>query len=162
MPRDIKNLPADLEKLVEQARADAAVEIHWSLQEKGPWWTGSFTKNWEISLTKVPPTKDRESNEVFPNRTNRQPPKKGKALRVGLARAIYVGNAVKYAAFPINRALINDGDEKVSYFQHGLKHTLTPEDPPGNYNWFHIYMKTDRLQKDINHSFTKKGFKTII
>ena len=55
MPRKktLNSLANDIENAVRQARTETAKEIVHTLQDKGPWWTGSFAKSWVVSTAPV-------------------------------------------------------------------------------------------------------------
>ena len=166
--RDIKNLPADLKILVEKAVSTSASEVAFTLQHVGPWWTGSFGENWEISTSQVLPTKRRVSTGILggkPKRTERTPKYKQFSSKP-LGTPIFIGNSISYAGFVINRPGATKRDEKgrpVTYRGHlhgEIPHTSTVEMPfSAKYNWFNIYLKHPTfMQKDFDKGFTKSGF----
>ena len=68
-------MPTDLRKLILKGRKQLAKDIVHSLTENGPWWTGTFGKNWVVSKTPVKPTRKRSPQTAFndvPNPTGRE------------------------------------------------------------------------------------------
>ena len=91
MPRrkPLIELTKDIEKKLIKGRKQAAKNIVNSLTEKGPWWTGTFGKNWIVSKNPVKPTRKREQQVPYfmiPFRTGRQaigPPKRRLTAKPG-------------------------------------------------------------------------------
>ena len=54
--KDLKHLPGDLAALIVKGRAEAASEIHYSLQNRSPWFTGIFNTAWQIKGAPVIPS----------------------------------------------------------------------------------------------------------
>lgn len=164
MPRDIKHLTKDLEVHLQDAVAETAANISYTLQHVGPWWTGSFGENWEISTTRVKPTKPRTGGIESP--TTRLPMRKATAPRP-LGTPMFIGNSIFYAGFVINRPGATRPDEmgrQVTYQGHlhgDIPHNSTVEMPfSAKYNWFNIYLKHPTyMQDDFNAGFMMAGFK---
>tara|TARA_R100001463_G_scaffold42930_1_gene89783 strand:+ start:832 stop:1383 length:552 start_codon:yes stop_codon:yes gene_type:complete len=167
--RDIKNLPTDLKGLIEKAVSESASEVAFTLQHVGPWWTGSFGENWKISTTQVEPTKGRTGQGLgtggIPKREERVPKYKSFSPKP-LGTSIFIGNAISYAGFVINRpgaTMRDEAGRPVTYKGHlhgKMPHTSTAEVPfSAKYNWFNIYLKHPTfMQKDFDKGFTKSGF----
>tara|TARA_R100001082_G_scaffold16413_1_gene8296 strand:+ start:1496 stop:1987 length:492 start_codon:yes stop_codon:yes gene_type:complete len=158
--KDIKYLTKDLEKLVEDAVAESAVEIRYGLQHKGPWWTGSFGKNWAISPTPVEPTLPRDLDVDVP--ATRVPTRAGK-ITVPFGSPVYIGNKVEYAGFAVNNPsskLPNEEGELVTYAQHlQTKKSTVSDDIPNKPRWWPIYLKHKSfLPADMDKGFSKAGF----
>ena len=160
--KDLKHLPNDLAGLIVKGRAEAASEIHYSLQNRSPWFTGTFNTAWQIKGAPVLPTVPRKDidNPVF---TSRKAPKREKPIYTSLVKSVYVGNKADYAGFVINKEkspyepnqvyaeLFNQRRADGSRF----KTTPRPNDP----NWYFIYLGGNFLEKDINKGFQMAGFK---
>ena len=160
--KDLKHLPNDLAALIVKGRAEAASEIHYSLQNRSPWFTGTFNTAWQIKGAPVLPTVPRKDidNPVF---TTRKAPKREKPIYTSLVKSVYVGNKADYAGFVINKEkspyepnqmyaeLFNQRRADGSRF----KTTPRPNDP----NWYFIYLGGNFLEKDTNKGFQMAGFK---
>ena len=160
--KDLKELPNDLAGLIVKGRAEAASEIHYSLQNRSPWFTGTFNTAWQIKGAPVLPTVPRKDidNPVF---TSRKAPKREKPIYTSLVKSVYVGNKADYAGFVINKEkspyepnqmyaeLFNQRRADGSRF----KTTPRPNDP----NWYFIYLGGNFLEKDMNKGFQMVGFK---
>tara|TARA_Y100001938_G_scaffold22085_1_gene28519 strand:- start:72 stop:716 length:645 start_codon:yes stop_codon:yes gene_type:complete len=177
MPRKktLNSLARDIEKSVEQARTEASKEIIHTLQQKGPWWTGSFAKSWVVSSAPVvgdelkrdpnPPYWDAEAiKEARRPRTSRRP----KFPVVNINQTLYVGNASSYALFATGywgekihhfQTMMDIKGKKVTYAQHGKRvQALTPKIEPKP-SWYRIYLNdTQYLMRDINRAFRSKNF----
>tara|TARA_Y100000114_G_scaffold137358_1_gene139612 strand:- start:5213 stop:5749 length:537 start_codon:yes stop_codon:yes gene_type:complete len=165
MPRikDIKHLTGDLAYMIIKGKGEAASEIHYSLQNRSPWFTGTFNTAWEVKTgSPVAPTIPRKDidNPIF---TTRKAPKRQKPIYTSLVKSIYVGNKADYAAFVINQ-------EKSPYEPNqmyeelfnqrradGSRFKTTPR--PNSPNWYFIYLGGNFLEKDINKGFQTVGFK---
>ena len=114
MVKDIRHLPRDLRKLVTEARAEAAAEIHESLQNRSPYWTGTFAESWVVSLTEVQATKprigepnedgdmegfDRPASSIFREISQNVNQK----VYGPLKSPVFIGNETDYAAFVKNK-----------------------------------------------------------
>ncbi len=113
MVKDIRHLPRDLRKLVTEARAEAAAEIHESLQNRSPYWTGTFAESWVVSPTEVQATKPRMGDldkdgardklDRPPSFIFRQISQESKRVYQALTSPVFIGNQTDYAAFVINK-----------------------------------------------------------
>lgn len=162
MPKAFKkNFTKDLGKAITKARKEVARTITHSLIEEGPWWTGSFGKNWVVSKTPVQPTKKRNPDPPFPfipKRTTRFT-RRIQVPNVALGQDLFVGNRVKYAGFAINapgQTLPNRTGAQVTYKEH-YEESAFPTATAGN--WYVIYTKGGFINKDIARAFRKVGFK---
>ena len=162
MPRDIKkHFTKDLGKAITKGRKEVARTITHALIEEGPWWTGSFGKNWIVSKTPVQPTKKRNPDPPFsiiPRRTERFT-RKIRVPNVTLGQDLFVGNRIKYAGFAINapgQTLPNRTGAQVTYKEH-YEEVNFPTATAGN--WYVIYTKGGFINKDISRAFKKVGFK---
>ncbi len=161
--RDIKHLPEDLKNVIADAVAESAVEIRYGLQHKGPWWTGSFGKNWAISPTPVEPTLPRDLDVDVP--ATRVPTRAGK-ITVPFGSPVYIGNKVEYAGFAVNNPsskLPNEEGELVTYAQHiqgpPAKKSTVSDAISNKPRWWPIYLKHESfLPSDIDRGFSKAGF----
>lgn len=163
MARGIGWLAKDLKREIEKARADAGPVIIKSLVEDGPWWTGTFGRNWELSDQPLKPTKPREGDwrgENMP--TSRNVPNPA-ALKLPLNSPLYIGNTVEYAGFAVNNPqALREG---VTYEEHGKNFDLTSKDM--NPDWFEVYTahgENAELLRDITKAFVVlgKGFKPAV
>ena len=162
MPKAFKkNFTKDLGKAITKARKEVARTITHSLIEEGPWWTGSFGKNWVVSKTPVQPTKKRNPDPPFsiiPRRTERFT-RRIQVPNVTLGQDLFVGNRIKYAGFAINapgQTLPNKTGAQVTYKEH-YEEVKFPTATAGN--WYVIYTKGGFINKDIARAFRKVGFK---
>tara|TARA_R100000278_G_scaffold6338_2_gene9021 strand:+ start:704 stop:1177 length:474 start_codon:yes stop_codon:yes gene_type:complete len=157
MPKAFKkNFTKDLGKAITKARKEVARTITHSLIEEGPWWTGSFGKNWVVSKTPVQPTKRRDP--PFSQRTARFT-RRIQVPNVALGQDLFVGNRVKYAGFAVNapgQTLPNKMGIQVTYKEH-YEEVKFPTATAGN--WYVIYTKGGLINKDIAKAFKKVGFK---
>ena len=171
MARDIKYLAKDIELDFSVAIAHAASEIAYTLQETGPWWTGSFGKSWKISSSPVQPSKPRvpKTNfDVIPEQRPRQPkPVPPTIFNVG--RSTYIGNEAEHAGFSINQRGATRPNKEgfpVTYWEHivvdGYKSTVPDFVAPSNEgkpSWFYIYLKHKYfLTSDLHKGFAPFGF----
>ena len=166
MVKDIRQLPNDIRKLVVEARAEAAAEIHESLQNRSPYWTGTFAESWIVSPTEVQATKprigernseemmdgfDRPASSIF-----RQISQQGSAkVSEPLTSPVFIGNETDYAAFVINKA--KHPDDRTMYkdlFDEGANTTPRPNVP----NWYDVYTQSKEIFKDMDKGFKVKGF----
>ena len=73
--KDLKHLPNDLAGLIVKGRAEAASEIHYSLQNRSPWFSGTFNTAWEVKAgSPVAPTIPRKDNNIDAQKTSRKAP----------------------------------------------------------------------------------------
>ena len=166
MVKDIRHLPRDLRKLVTEARAEAAAEIHESLQNRSPYWTGTFAESWVVSSTEVQATeprleeRDQDGNMKGHNRPAssifRQISQKiNQKVYAPLTGPVFIGNKTNYAAFVINKAKLPE--DKTMYkdlFDMGANTTPRPNVP----NWYDVYTQSKEIFKDMDKGFKVKGF----
>lgn len=155
MARGIGWLAKDLKREIEKARAEAGPKIVVALKEQGPWWTGTFGRNWELSSQPLKPTKEREGGIDDRTARNTSPPA---ALKLPLNSPLYIGNTVEYAGFAINNPLAKKGG--VTYEEHGQKFKLTARGQ--NPDWFKVYTETNEILGDITDVFVAAGFKRAV
>ena len=159
--KDLKHLPNDLAGLIVKGRAEAASEIPYSLQNRSPWFTGTFNTAWQIKGAPVLPTVPRKDidNPVF---TSRKAPKREKPIYTSLVKSVYVGNKADYAGFVINKekSPYEPNQMYAELFNQrkadGSRFKTTPR--PNNPNWYFIYLGGNFLEKDMNKGFQKAGF----
>jgi hypothetical protein len=160
--KDLKHLPNDLAGLIVKGRAEAASEIHYSLQNRSPWFTGTFNTAWQIKGAPVIPSIPRKDidNPVF---TSRKAPKREKPIYTSLVKSVYVGNKADYAGFVINKekSPYEPNQMYAELFNQtkadGSRFKTTPK--PNNPNWYFIYLGGNFLEKDMNKGFQIVGFK---
>ena len=160
--KDLKHLPGDLAALIVKGRAEAASEIHYSLQNRSPWFTGIFNTARQIKGAPVIPSIPRKDNNIDPQKTNRKAPVRQKPIYTSLVKMLYIGNKAEYAGFVIN-AMVSpyDGNMYEDLFKKtrkdGKKFKTTPK--PNDPNWYYVYLQNNFLEKDINKGFQMAGFK---
>ena len=165
MVKDIRHLPRDLRKLVTEARAEAAAEIHESLQNRSPYWTGTFAESWVVSPTEVQATKPRMGDldkdgardklDRPPSFIFRQISQESKRVYQALTSPVFIGNETDYAAFVINKKKHpRDGSMYKDLFDMGANTTPRPNVP----NWYDVYTQSREIFKDIDKGFKVKGF----
>ena len=165
MVKDIRHLPRDIRKLVTEARAEAAAEIHESLQNRSPYWTGTFAESWVVSPTEVQATKPRmgelnedgarDSLERPPSLIFRQISQESKRVYQALTSPVFIGNQADYAAFVINKKKHpEDGTMYKDLFDMGANTTPRPNVP----NWYDVYTQSKEIFKDIDKGIKVKGF----
>jgi len=160
--KDLKHLPNDLAALIVKGRAEAASEIHFSLQHRSPWFTGTFNTAWQIKGAPVVPTIPRKDIDN-PTFTSRKAPKREKPIYTSLVKSLYVGNKADYAGFVINKekSPYEPNQRYEELFNQrkadGSRFKTTPR--PNNPNWYFIYLGGNFLEKDINKGFQMVGFK---
>ena len=153
--KDLKHLPNDLAGLIVKARAEAASEIHFSLQNRSPWFTGTFNTAWQVKGAPVVPTIPRKDNNIDAQKTSRKAPKRQKPIYTSLVKMLYIGNKAEYAGFVIN-AMVSPYDGRM-YSDLFPKAKTTPK--PNVPNWYYVYLGNNFLEKDINKGFQMVGFK---
>lgn len=145
MAKPITELTKDIRKLIEDGRAAAGPEIVFSLQDKGPWWTGNFGELWRLSSKPVKPNVSSRPDWTAPDmptaRTFSIPP----VLRVSIDSPLYIGNAADYAGYAVNNPqakLVDrvDGVPK-TYGQTRPPQRSTAKPGP---RWYKIYTETSR------------------
>ncbi len=153
MPRDIKHLTKDIEKMVLQGKAKAASKIQFSLQYRSPYWTGTFNAAWKVQKGKpVDPIKPRKENQGY--RSGVRAPKAGPIIKTSLTEALYVGNETEYAGYVINRMRSTDPYDPIQFYEElfelGADTSPIPNDP----EWYYYYIATEELEQDIDQAFT--------
>ena len=155
-------MPTDLRKLILKGRKQLAKDIVHSLTENGPWWTGTFGKNWVVSKTPVKPTRKRNPDTPYfmiPARTERVF-KNARVPTAKMGQDLYVGNRAKYAGFAINapgQTLPDRTGKQVTYGEHYNNPKITPT--AKGPNWYNVYTLGGLINKDIDKAFKKVGFK---
>ena len=156
MAKPITELTNDIRKLIEDGRAVAGPEIVFSLQMKGPWWTGNFGELWELSPTPVKPVVSNQrdwENENMPSARNLQ---KRPALRIPINSPLYIGNLADYAGYAVNNPQAKLPDSE------GVPNTYGQTRPPqrstaeAGPRWYKIYTETNRdagLFLDLDKAF---------
>ena len=101
MRKDIKELTKDIEDAILMGKSIAASEIHFTLQHRSPFWTGTFNRSWKVQKgSPVAAIKPREGDPE--TESSGKVPKKGELIPTKLGEDLYIGNQVNYAAFVIN------------------------------------------------------------
>ena len=101
MRKDIKQLTKDIEDAILMGKSIAASEIHFTLQHRSPFWTGTFNRSWKVQKgSPVAAVKPREGDPE--EQASGKLPTKGELIPTELNEDLYIGNQVKYAAFVIN------------------------------------------------------------
>ena len=153
--KNLKHLPNDLAGLIVKGRAEAASEIHYSLQNRSPLFTGTFNTAWQIKGAPVLPTVPRKDIDN-PTFTSRKAPKRQKPVYTSLVKMLYIGNKAEYAGFVIN-AMVSPYDGKMYEDLFAEKRKTTPK--PNVPFWYYVYLQNNFLEKDINKGFQMVGFK---
>ena len=153
--KDLKHLPNDLAGLIVKGRAEAASEIHYSLQNRSPWFSGTFNTAWEVKGAPVIPTVPRRDLDGA-QKPGRKAPVRQKPIYTSLVKMLYIGNKAEYAGFVIN-AMVSpyDGNMYEDLFAQKRKTTPKPNTP----FWYYVYLQNNFLEKDINKGFQMVGFK---
>ena len=154
--KDLKHLPNDLAALIVKGRAEAASEIHFSLQNRSPWFTGTFNTAWQVKGAPVIPSIPRKDNNIDAQKTSRKAPKRQKPIYTSLVKMLYIGNKAEYAGFVIN-AMVSPYDGKMYEDLFAEKRKTTPK--PNVPFWYYVYLQNNFLEKDINNGFKIVGFK---
>ena len=101
MRKDIKDLPKAIEDAILIGKSIAASEIHFTLQHRSPFWTGTFNRSWKVQKgNPVAAVKPREGDPE--TESSGKVPAKGELIPTQLNEDLYIGNQVNYAAFVIN------------------------------------------------------------
>lgn len=166
MRKDIKHLTKDIEDAILMGKSIAASEIHFTLQHRSPFWSGTFNRSWKVQkgspVAAVKPRADNDdtdedsvgSREVRSFTGNKQP-KKGELIPTELNEDLYVGNEVDYAAFVINeKRHPDDGTMYEDLFKEKKNTTPVPNSP----DWYDVYLKTS-LIPDLDEGFSQFGLK---
>ena len=168
MPRvkNLKHLPGDLAVLLVKAKGEAAAKIHNSLQDRSPWFTGTFSTSWQIKGAPITASKPRRGNvddkSFFRKRRARRVPTKSPVILTSLSKSLYIGNEAEYAGFVINRmeSPYEPGQMYEDLFKakgNRKKARTTPK--PNVPNWYQVYLLNDFLTADIDKGFKSVGFK---
>ena len=176
MPRRklLTSLANDIEKAVQQARTEAAKEIVVNLQDKGPWWTGTFAKSWVVSNYPVEGGLiDREpdpawwDDEAIANARRPRRKQRPDFPVVNINQTLYIGNASKYGLFATgywgekihhHQSMMDTSGKRVTYAQHGDTRKLTANIFP-QASWYRIYLNNPQyLMRDMNRAFRSKKF----
>ena len=152
MVRDIKHLIPDLEDAILIGKSIAASEIHFTLQHRSPFWTGTFNRAWKVQKgSPVAAIKPREGDTE--TESSGKVPKKGELIPTTLGEDLYIGNEVDYAAFVINEKRHKEDGTKYEDLFPDSKTTPTPNQP----DWYDVYLKT-ALEGDLDEGFSQVGF----
>ena len=148
MVKDIRHLPRDLRKLVTEARAEAAAEIHESLQNRSPYWTGTFAESWVVSSTEVQATEPRlEERDQDGNMKGHNRP--ASSIFRQISQKI---NQKVYA--PLTGPVFIGKTMYKDLFDMGANTTPRPNVP----NWYDVYTQSKEIFKDMDKGFKVKGF----
>lgn len=154
MRKDIKQLTKDIEDAILMGKSIAASEIHYTLQNRSPFWTGTFNRSWKVQKGKpvdavIPRSGDTETQ------ASGKTPQKGELIPTKLNEHLYIGNQTDYAAFVINQKKHKeDGTMYEDLFKEGRKTTPIPNQP----DWYEVYLKT-ALEQDLDEGFSQFGLK---
>ena len=150
MRKDIKNLPKAIEDAILIGKSIAASEIHFTLQHRSPFWTGTFNRSWKVQKgSPVAAIKPREGDPE--EEASGKLPKKGELIPTELNEDLYIGNQVNYAAFVINeKKHPDDGSMYEDLFEQGKNTTPIPNQP----DWYDVYLKTS-LEQDLDEGFSQ-------
>lgn len=178
MPRKktLNSLAQDIERAVQQARTEAAKEIVVTLQDRGPWWTGSFAKSWVVSTGPVMGGElDRDPDPAWWDEEAIQAARRPREVKrprfstVPIYQTLFIGNASKYGLFATgywgekihhHQTMLDTEGKKVTYAQHGKisGRSLTARIFPQP-SWYRIYLNSPQyLMRDINRAFRSKKF----
>jgi hypothetical protein len=144
MAKPITELTKDIRKLIEDGRAAAGPEIVFSLQMKGPWWTGNFGELWELSTAPVKPVVDNERDWQAPNMPTPRNFLRRPVLRVPINSPLYIGNLADYAGYAVNNPQAKLPDSEgvpKTYGQTRPPQRSTAKPGP---SWYKIYTETSR------------------
>ena len=153
MARGIDWLAKDLKREIEKARADAGPVIIKALVQNGPWWTGTFGRNWELSDQPLKPTKPREGDWTAENMPTSKVPPNVVALKLPLNSPLYIGNTVEYAGFAVNNP-----DATINGRTYAEQRGRTSAG--GNADWFKVYTTHGENAEIFNHitqAFVARG-----
>ena len=153
--KPITELAEDLRKFVEEGRAQAGRKIVYTLQFEGPWWTGTFGRNWVLSATKVKPTISRQEysdkKSIYGARTEKLP-KEPAVLKVPYGSPLYIGNKVQYAGFAINAP--GQTIRGRTYEQHARE---SKQFTATSVDWYEQYTKGGKIMDDLTEGFRRAG-----
>lgn len=151
MAKPISELTNDIRKLIEDGRAAAGPEIVFSLQSKGPWWTGNFGELWELSPRPVMPVVSNQRNWQDANMPTSRSFQKRPALKIPINSPLYIGNLADYAGYAIN-----DPQAKIDGKTYGEDRPPRRSTAKPGPNWYKIYTETSRdtgLFLDLDKAF---------
>ena len=154
MAKPITELTKDIRKLIEDGRAAAGPEIVFSLQMKGPWWTGNFGELWELSPTPVKPVVSNQRDWEDPSLPSARNFQKRPALKIPINSPLYIGNLADYAGYAVNNPQAKLEGKTYEQARTGEKalRTTAPNGP----RWYKIYTETSRdtgLFHDLDKAF---------
>lgn len=151
MRKDIKQLTKDIEDAILMGKSIAASEIHFTLQHRSPFWTGTFNRSWKVQKgSPVAATKPREGDPE--TESSGKLPKKGELIPTKLNEDLYIGNQVNYAAFVINEKKHPDDGSMYEDLFPDKNTTPIPNQP----DWYDVYLKTS-LEQDLDEGFSQFG-----
>ena len=139
MAKPITELTNDIRKLIEDGRAAAGPEIVFSLQSKGPWWTGNFGELWELSPTPVKPVVSNQRDWEDPNMPTARNFRRRPILRVPINSPLYIGNLADYAGYAVNNPQAKIDGKTYAETRPPQRSTAKPGP-----NWYKIYTETSR------------------
>ena len=150
MRKDIKNLPKAIEDAILMGKSIAASEIHFTLQHRSPFWTGTFNRSWKVQKgSPVAAVKPREGDPE--EQASGNLPQKGELIPTELGEDLYIGNQTDYAAFVINQKKHKeDGTMYEDLFKEDRNTTPIPNQP----DWYEVYLKT-ALEQDLDEGFSQ-------
>ncbi len=150
MRKDIKDLPKAIEDAILIGKSIAASEIHFTLQHRSPFWTGTFNRSWKVQKgSPVAAVKPRQGDPE--EQASGKLPTKGELIPTELNEDLYIGNQVKYAAFVINeKKHPDDGTMYEDLFKEKRNTTPIPNQP----DWYDVYLKTS-LEQDLDEGFSQ-------
>ena len=146
--KPITQLTADLQKFIEEGRAQSGPEIVFSLQNTGPWWTGNFGKSWKLGAALIKPVKGRSVEDLKPRpeKTARLP-QKPSVLRVPIDSPLYIGNESTYAGFGVNAP--GQRIRGRTYAEHAEVYKITAV----SVDWYKQYTETKLIFNDLDKGF---------
>lgn len=153
--KPITELAEDLRKFVEEGRAQAGPRIVFALQYEGPWWTGTFGRNWQLSATKVTPTVSRQEyvgGEAIKNARKAKTPREPSVLKVPYTSPLYIGNKTQYAGFAINAPGQTIRDQ--TYEQHARR---SREFTATSVDWYVQYTVGGKIMEHLTEGFRRAG-----
>ena len=158
--KNLKHLPGDLAVLLVKAKGEAAAKIHNSLQDRSPWFTGTFNTSWQIKGAPITASKPRRNNEDL-RRSARRMPTKSPVILTSLSKSLYIGNEAEYAGFVINRlpSPYDPGQMYEDLFKATGRRKPRTTPKPNVPNWYQVYLLNDFLTADMDKGFKSVGFK---
>lgn len=153
--KPITELAEDLRKFIEEGRAQAGPRIVFALQYEGPWWTGTFGRNWVLSATKVVPTVSRENysdSKSIQDAKTAKTPREPSILKVPYNSPLFIGNKVQYAGFAINAP--GQTMRGRTYEQHAR---ASKEFTATSVDWYEQYTLGGKIMDDLTEGFRRAG-----